>query len=73
MLIEGSATLYYYYDDEIDERFFYSSKDSAITQLAYKEYIHDIDHTDINDSFRIQLRNNVHCSFADDLALFDIK
>jgi hypothetical protein len=69
VLVEGKATLYYYYGSDIDERFFYSTKDTVITQLVFKEYIYNIDHTAFNDTFRSQLRNSVHCSIASDIAL----
>lgn len=72
VLVEGPATLYAYYDSKIDERFFYLCNDSAIHQLVYKEYIYDIDHTAVNDTFRFQLQNNVHCSFESDLTLSEL-
>lgn len=69
VLVEGEATLYSYNGSKIDERFFYSCKDSVINQLIFKEYIYDIDRTAFNDTFRLQLKNNVHCSFASDIAI----
>jgi hypothetical protein len=71
VLVEGKATLYYY-GNEIDDRFFYSTKDTAIEQLIYKEYIYDNDHTAFNDTFRLQLKNNVRCSFASDISIADM-
>ncbi|MDP4270799.1 MAG: hypothetical protein Q8909_11830 [Bacteroidota bacterium] len=69
VLVEGEASLYYYFGSKIDDRFFYSCKDSVIKQLIYKEYMYDTDHTAYNDSFRIQLKNDVHCSFDSDIEL----
>jgi hypothetical protein len=62
VLVEGKATLYYYTDGAL-ERFFYSSNNSAIEQLVYKEYRYNNDYTAFNDSFRVQLNNHVNCSF----------
>ncbi|WP_243349382.1 PorT family protein [Parabacteroides sp. FAFU027] len=69
VLVEGEASLYYYFGSKIDDRFFYSCKDSVIKQLIYKEYLYDTDHTAYNDSFRIQLKKDVHCSFDSDIEL----
>ncbi len=57
---------------EIDERFFYSGNGSEIKQLIHKEYIYNTDQTAFNDSFRLQLQKDVHCSFASDIALSDL-
>lgn len=62
-LVEGSANLYYYSSGGM-QRFFYSRKDSTIKQLIYKKYVQDFNQTAVNDTFRIQLQNDVSCSLA---------
>ena len=67
-LVEGNANLYYYSTGSL-QRFFYSSKDSPIKQLIYKKYVQDFNQTAVNDTFRIQLQNDVFCSLASNVVL----
>lgn len=70
-LVEGKANLYYYSTGSL-QRFFYSSKDSNIKQLIYKKYVQDFNQTAVNDTFRLQLRNDVFCSLASNMVLSTI-
>lgn len=68
VLVEGKANLYYYRNDSY-ERFFYSCKDTSIKQLVYKEYNADGEHTSFNETFRLQLNNDVVCESSSDFSL----
>lgn len=59
VLAEGKASLYVYRESGL-ERFFYKTDTSAIEQLIHKEYINRRQNTtDANDTFKIQLIQNV--------------
>lgn len=68
VLIEGKASLYIYYDDNIT-RLFYNLPDSAITQLVYKRYLTDIKISE-NNLFRQQLFLDLKC---EGITLNDVK
>lgn len=61
VLVEGKASLFYYYDGEF-ERFFYSVNDTSIKQLVYKEFLNANGQVVPNNSFIQQLFNHVNCS-----------
>ncbi len=61
VLVEGSATLFYYEGHNL-VRFFYSVPDSAIKQLIYKEYYANAYEVAVNNKFREQLWTEVRCS-----------
>jgi len=61
VLVEGRASLYKYNEPGLD-RFFYKSDNSSIEQLVNKEYINrQLNTTAINDTFKIQLMQNLIC------------
>jgi hypothetical protein len=61
VLVEGKASLYLYREPGL-ERFFYKRDTLAIEQLINKEYINRQQTTTaINDTFKIQLMQNVAC------------
>lgn len=59
VLIEGGASLYQYTDGNL-VRFFYSTKDTALTQLVYKRYLVNNKITE-NNTFRQQLFVSLKC------------
>ncbi|MFB6317705.1 hypothetical protein [Saccharicrinis sp. FJH54] len=59
LLVDGKASLYIYEDGNI-ERYFYSVKDSPVTQLIYRKYLNDKAIT-YNNKFRQQLWIDVRC------------
>lgn len=54
VLIDGSASLYYYRNSEI-RKYFYSTKDSAVTQLLYRRYKKEDQKIVVDNFFRHQL------------------
>lgn len=60
VLIEGKASLFIYKDGNLT-RFFYSTNDSAISQLVYKRYLTDKSNIAQNNLFRQQLFIDLKC------------
>lgn len=60
VLIEGTASLYYFEDGSL-RRFFYSVSDTTLTQLVYKEYLNADNKIALNNGFRQQLWVDVRC------------
>lgn len=60
VLVEGTASLYYYSDYGL-HRFFFKTSDKPIQQLVYKEYIKEDGSIASNFLFRQQLWANVKC------------
>lgn len=60
VLIQGKASLYIY-EENNSTKFFYSSSDSSIKQLIYKEYLGQNNQIHANSSFQQQLWNDVRC------------
>ena len=61
VLVEGKASLYYYYNGDY-ERFFYSINDTLVNQLVFKEYLYKNGFIAENNSFHQQLLNDINCS-----------
>lgn len=64
VLLEGKATLYSYRKDG-DDHFFYKIGDAGIQPLIFKEYLNDMNFVAKNDTFKIQLLNNLVCDGMD--------
>ncbi|NOU46536.1 MAG: hypothetical protein HOO86_05665 [Bacteroidales bacterium] len=60
VLVEGKASLFYYTDAK-NEHFFYSVDSSEIKQLVYKKYLVDQLIVGVNNTFRAQLMQTMHC------------
>jgi hypothetical protein len=60
VLVTGTANLYYYEDRDLI-RFFFSTGDSTVEQLVYKEYMVEAQRTGKNELYKQQLWLNVRC------------
>tara|TARA_R100001369_G_scaffold64797_1_gene92038 strand:+ start:119 stop:1309 length:1191 start_codon:yes stop_codon:yes gene_type:complete len=59
-LVEGSANLYEYQDNQI-QRFFYNTDIIKIEQLIYKKFLLNSNSVSINNSFKKQIYDNLKC------------
>jgi hypothetical protein len=64
VLVEGSASLYYYRSGQNLIRFFYRVKYSPIKQLISKDYAIDQSQIAVNSDFRKQLSMDINCPEA---------
>ncbi len=69
ILIEGKASLYRYYEGNL-ERYFYNKDNSKIEQLVFKSYKNSKNTIAKNIQYQQQLINNLKCSsFSDEKAI----
>lgn len=60
VLVEGTASLYYYESDALT-RFFFAVNDTLVEQLVYKEYLVNASEIAKNEQFKQQLWTRVNC------------
>lgn len=72
VLIEGTASLYFYEDRNLT-RFFYQTEETPIQQLVYKKYSVSPSSIGINATFRSQLRTSVNCEDTDFKAIENLE